>query len=498
MAEKKVIIVGAGIAGLSAGSYLQMNGYKTEIFELHDIPGGLCTSWKRKGFTFDGCIHWLVGSSPSNSLHELWEELGAVQGKTMIDFDEYTRIEYEPGKFFTVYTDADRLEAEMKRVAPEDSQSIDELIRGIKTAASVNLPVGKARELYNALDFIKFVSMRFPLVRLMAKYGKVSLDEYVKKLKSPVLRQVIPTIAHGRFPLVVLMMMLSWMHMKSAGYPIGGSLEFARTIEKTYLGLGGKINYHAKVCKVLVKDDKAVGIKLENGQEHAADTVISAADGHYTIFEMLGGKYVDQGIRDNYDYLELFEPIFQVSFGIGRAMDSVPHSVNFIIDKPIMIDPKHTLERIPLRIFNFDPTMAPEGRTAATTIFTADYEYWDVLRKQNPSEYRAEKDRIAAEVIEVIDQKLGNIKAHVEVCDVATPATYVRYTNNWRASWEGWLPTPQSFMKAMRKTLPGLDNFYMVGQWVAPGGGVPNGLITGRDVTQLICKRDRKKFHTAT
>ena len=55
-----------------------MNGYRTQTFERHTIPGGLCTSWKRKGYAFDGCIHWLVGSSPASGFYPLWEELGAV------------------------------------------------------------------------------------------------------------------------------------------------------------------------------------------------------------------------------------------------------------------------------------------------------------------------------------------------------------------------------------------------------------------------------------
>ena len=61
MSKKKIIIIGSGIAGLSAGCYLQINGYDTEIFELHNTPGGLCTAWKRNGYTFDGCIHSLGG-----------------------------------------------------------------------------------------------------------------------------------------------------------------------------------------------------------------------------------------------------------------------------------------------------------------------------------------------------------------------------------------------------------------------------------------------------
>jgi phytoene dehydrogenase-like protein len=60
--SQSIIIIGAGIAGLSAGCYARMNGYDATIFELHSQPGGLCTAWNRKGYTFDGCIHYLFGS----------------------------------------------------------------------------------------------------------------------------------------------------------------------------------------------------------------------------------------------------------------------------------------------------------------------------------------------------------------------------------------------------------------------------------------------------
>ncbi|NOY37521.1 MAG: NAD(P)/FAD-dependent oxidoreductase, partial [Chlorobi bacterium] len=59
MEDNSVIIIGAGFAGLSAGIYARMNGYRTQIFEMHNLPGGLCTAWKHKGYTIDGCIHWL-------------------------------------------------------------------------------------------------------------------------------------------------------------------------------------------------------------------------------------------------------------------------------------------------------------------------------------------------------------------------------------------------------------------------------------------------------
>ncbi len=69
--SKKILIIGAGMAGLSAGIHALRNGYDAEIYEMHNLPGGLCTAWDRKGYTFDGCIHWLVGTKPGSQFNRL-------------------------------------------------------------------------------------------------------------------------------------------------------------------------------------------------------------------------------------------------------------------------------------------------------------------------------------------------------------------------------------------------------------------------------------------
>ena len=85
--RESMIIIGAGLGGLSTGCYAQMNGYKTQIFEMHEIPGGCCTAWDRGDFTFDCCISWLLGNGPGNEMHQIWLELGALQGKQMRHFE---------------------------------------------------------------------------------------------------------------------------------------------------------------------------------------------------------------------------------------------------------------------------------------------------------------------------------------------------------------------------------------------------------------------------
>jgi phytoene dehydrogenase-like protein len=127
----------------------------------------------------------------------------------------------------------------------------------------------------------------------------------------------------------------------------------------------------------------------------------------------------------------------------------------------------------------------------------SDYEYWKRLERE-PERYKAEKEQIADKVITLLDRRFPGLAAQVEMCDVATPMTFERYTGNWQGSFEGWLFTPKTLGMRMSKTLPGLENFYMAGQWVEPGGGLPAVAMSGRNVVQIICKQDKRRFVTKT
>lgn len=496
MSHKKVLIIGAGISGMSAGCYLQMNGYDTEIFEMWKLPGGVCTARQRKGYTFDGCIHWLVGSSPASSFNKVWRELHAIQGREWIEFDEYRRVELKNGKIVTFYTDVAKLEAELLKIAPEDKKRINELGNTIRKLSKVDLFMDKPMELFNIVDYAKVGVTMFPFMKAMKEWGKLSLKEYIDGFANSDIREAFEK-AFGideNFPAAGIIMMLTVMNIRSAGYPIGGSLEFAKAIEKRYLELGGKINYNSRVEKILVENDKSVGIRLVNGSEFRSDVVISAADGHFTIFKALEGKYIDEEIKNHYENHPLFQRTLQVSLGIARDFSDQSHSFTFSLEKTIDTGNKTPIKDLTFRFYNFDPTMAPAGKTAAVALIPTEYEYWENLKSKNPEKYDSEKKRIADEIIDALEKKFGDIKEKIEVVDVATPTTYVDYTNNWKGSWEGWIPTKETIGKNLKKTLPGLDNFYMIGQWVDIGGGLPPAGAAGRNIARMLCRKDGKKF----
>lgn len=499
MSQKTMIIIGAGIAGLSAGAYAQMNGFRTTIFEMHDIPGGLCTSWKRKGYLIDGCIHWLVGSSPQSNFYKIWEELGAVQGRQFLYAEQYGHLQDAQGNTLTLYTDLDRLERHMKEVAPEDHKLIDEFITAARRCTTFEPPIEKPAELWGFFGTLKFIVTQFPLLRMLWKWGRVSLEDFGKRFKSPLLREAFPLMFMPRFPVAFMLMSFAWMHKKAAGYPVGGSLAFAKAIEQRYVLLGGNMRYKSRVAKILVENGRAVGVKLVDGSEYRADYVISAADGHATIFEMLEGKFVDETIKGYYDTLVPFPPLLYVSLGINRRFDDVPRclgGMSFQLQQPIMIG--NVEQRfLNVHVYNFDETIAPKGKTVLVMMLRGDYSHWKELR-ENSARYKSEKEKIADTLVSLLDKRFPGLASQVEMRDVATPMTFERYTGNWKGSFEGWQVTPDtwSFGKLMKKTLPGLSNFYMAGHWVEPGGGIPPAAMSGRNIIQIICKKEKRKFTT--
>lgn len=500
MEDRSIIIIGAGFAGLAAGIYAQMNGYRTQIFEMHSLPGGLCTAWQRKGYTIDGCIHWLVGSSPRSSLHRYWQEVGVAQGREFINLDEYMRYEGADGRTVILYSNVDRLEQHLLAFSPQDAAATRELIRGIRLVLAFDQPTPSDPLLTRLWKGLKLGLLLATRGREMQRWIQMTADEFAARFQDPVLRGALREMWVPEFAMFFMLFTFAYLHKKDAGYPIGGSLPMSRALERRYLDLGGTIYYHSRVEKILVENDRAVGVRLADGSEHRSDRVISAADGYTTIFKMLEGRYADAATREPYEKWPVFPPLLYVGVGVNHTFDNEPKTVSglsFPLRQPTEIADA-VRERLSVRIFNQDPTLAPPDKTVLTVILPSNYAYWKELA-QDRAAYEEKKDQIARTIVALLEQRFPGISAQVEMVDVATPLTFERYTGNWQGSFEGWLLTPHNastMMRPMRQTLPGLQRFYMCGQWVEPGGGLPTSIMSGRRLVQALCKEDGRKFTT--
>ncbi len=488
---KSIIIIGAGIAGLSAGIYARKNGYDATIYESHSLPGGMCTAWKRKGYTFEGCMHFigLMGSSPAHAYYRMWEELGVLPDTKIINYDILQTFRDKSGRTLNIYTNVDRLEKELSSLSPADAKEIKALCRAIKQHCCFIRTAGR-----NPFGYIANMAGILEAIPLLKKYGSMNLAEYATRYKDPLIRFALSNIfIYPEFSCTNIFFFLAGFHIRSIGYPQGSSLSIAKAVGRTFLGLNGKIKYCKRVKRIVVEDGKATGIELENGTMEKADIVISAADGHATLFDMLEDKFTTSKLCERYATYPLSMPLMQVSLGVNRDMSGTPHSVSIQTDAPFEIAGQ-TRQVLWYQHFAYDRTMAPQGKTSITVLYQSDLDWWEKLG-YSTEEYKAEKKKILDTTIARLEEVLPGISSQVETSDVATPITMFRYTNNWKGAL-GFMMTEdiaEEMVMRTEYTLPGLDDFYMIGQWVK-GLGTPMAAASGKEVIRKICKSDRRKF----
>lgn len=489
--NRRVVIVGGGIAGLCAAVYARKSGFEVDLVEQHQRPGGLATRWHRGDYVFETCLHWLLGSNPDGLLHDMWREVCDIDSLQFLYHDEFVRLETGHGECLRVFADVDRLEAEFLAVAPEDAEEIRRFAAAIRHLTDMPFPDPGANWIEAGWTMLRMLP-ELPLLRWLSQ---VSAEEYGKRFRNPLLRRFFGEGSSAHMAVLALVFSLAWQSARNAGYPIGGSQAVVQLVADKLAALGGNLRCGVAAERIIVEDDVAVGVRLADGETLRADWVISAADGHATIYKLIEGRYTSADVDKVFETYETFPSYLQVSLGVARDLSAEPGFLTMVLDEPFAVDPGTSLSQLSWRLFHYDPTCAPAGKTAVTAFLpTTNFGYWMEMREGDPGRYAAEKNRIASAAIALLDRRIPGVAQAVEVIDVSTPATVIRYTGNWKGSMEGWLMTPAIGFGHFPRTLPGLDRFVRIGQWAQPGGGLPGGLMTARAALKAICHEAHMPF----
>jgi phytoene dehydrogenase-like protein len=363
MTQKSVLIIGAGIAGLSAGCYAQMNGYQAQIFELHDRPGGMVTAWNRNGYRVDGCIEFLNGSRSGTRFNRMWQELGAVQGRIFVDHDELIRVRGQNGQELILYGDLKKLEDHLLAVSPDDKILINKFVGAIRTMAAFDPPL-EVKPMEMMLEMPRFLKW----LNIYNKYSGESVAEFAQRFRSPFLREVFAYIQPGELPMGSVLGMLAWNTTRSQGYPIGGSLAFSEAVEQRFRSLGGQIHYKTRVGKIITEPKpndggpQAVGLRLTDGREVRGDWIIAACDGYNTLYELLDKRFLNDDLRVRYTKLPLNPAIVQIALGVNYDLSGCAPSQVDVLSMPVTFAGEEH-RSFWYHIFNYDPTCAPAGHT---------------------------------------------------------------------------------------------------------------------------------------
>lgn len=491
--KKKILIIGGGVAGMSAGIYAQVNGFDSVVVEKHSIPGGICTAWYRKHYKFDYSIQWLVGTK-EGAFHDTMWETGILDDTVKVLNSDVHNINVDKnGADFIIFTKVRRWRRYLLRMAPEDFIAINRLCRDIRWASHLR-PFDIAPALRKPWHYVKALYHCWPSLYMALRHKGKTYQEYIDSLhfKNEYLRsRMLQIYGENNFSAYAFLLIMGWYLRKNAGYPMGGSLGVAERMQKKYESLGGQFLFKKEVEEIIIENNQAKGVRLTDGTVLEADYVISAADGYATLFNMLKGKYNSKEIENAYKNWHRFSSIVQVSFGVNKKLETGSH-IQVVLAQNEKIGSTTISHSYRVLNYDFDSSMAPENKTAIVFRFESPYELWENMTDE---EYKAEKQKIAEDARKLLEKHYPGSLELVEVMDVATPRTTIRYTGAWKGAYEGFMPTPKNVIDQLDQKLPNLDHFYMAGQWLFPGGGIPPSVESGKWAIQLICRDEDKRFH---
>lgn len=528
--HKSMLIIGGGLGGLSTGCYAQMNDYQTHILEMHELPGGCCTSWERGDFVFDWCISWLLGSGPGNEMHQIWREIGGLDGKVIRHPEIFNIVTAQDGRSIRFYSDPDRLEAHLIAMAPIDAKLIREFCQGLRQFIKCLkvYPFLRPVGLMKTLERWRMLASFIPYFNLIRKTITTRMTDYSARFQDPLLREAFNFILyekHPNFPVLPFYFQLAAHATHSAGVPEGGSLGLAQSIERRFKGLGGTITYNSKVEKILIEDDCAVGVRLSNGSEYYADIVVAACDGYSVVTKMIDQRYLSPTYKKLYTEMikqpsMIFPGYFTLFLGLNQEFINAEYCTTYLLDNDLakqLPGIRHPSINVQFRSALY-PELAPSGKAIIYLSYFCDIAPWraqvdsdeQTSRLKNGQEihtlpvrrgqnYHALKRKTADLLIDFLDTKVPGIKSAIALKDITTPLTQVRYTANYDGSVLGWQPfvesgeTLEEEVKRHGPGLPGLKNFYFSGVW-ATTGGLIRAAAAGRHVVQFICRDDKKAF----
>jgi len=496
--EKRIIIIGAGVAGLSAGIYAEQHGFHAILLEKNPSVGGMCTGWYRKGFYLDGCVHWLTGTKEGTILNEMWKDLDVFKTQDDILYlPSWGTFEYQ-GQKVTLWRDLDRAEREWKEVSPVDSKMIHKFFKMVRDFTKVELPLDLPLSM---IPLNRKIKLGLKVLSVWPSYlltMNQSCEQFAKKFKSPVIRFALTKAQIGEGNLFSMIYSYATVVIGDGGIPIGASKPMVERMKEKFLSLGGALKLNANVDSVIIEDGVAKGVSLINGEQFRGDYVISCLDTNYTLKRLLRDQYQFPAFQKRFENPERYSSpsCLMMHFAVKKDNDlPIPFTFNCEPFSAGGIDINH----VTIRSYSYDETFTRNDKTVLAVMVdqsNKEYPYWRQLSKDKAL-YNKIKHEIAEEVKQRILTRLPELK-DIELLDVCTPYTFNRYVNTSNGVYMSFFFTKKDSMFAHHGMLHGLKNFYLSGQWLQGPGGLPIAMTQGRFAIQRICKKEKLSFVFST
>lgn len=478
--QKKIIIVGGGIAGLSAGIYGKLAGCDVDIYEKNPIAGGQCMGWNRKGCHIDNCIHWLTGTKKGTALRKVWETVGALdENMEFADCDSfYTSIAGDSQA--TLWKDLERTEAELLKLSPADETEIKKFIQHVKYAESCEMPAEKPMDAMGISDYIHMGSSMANMPKVMKEYGSIDLEELAGRFKHPALKALFTDYLPKEYVASSFLVSYATITSGNGEIPAGGSLAMANRMVKRFRQLGGNLYCSSPVLRILIKNKKAIGIETADQKTVLADYVISSVDTMEMFADLIGKEYMDARWKACYADQEKY-PLFsavQAAFVVDQ--DAYDGTGTIFFDCSPFETGGKKIERISVKSYEYEPSFAPDGKMVLQVNvpqFDKEYFYWKGL----PGDaYENRKKEAVKAIEERLLMQFPKLRGHMEFLDCWTPMTYERYCNAYHGAYMGFITKKGIKSFRVKGTVKGVKNLYIASQWIMAPGGLPVAVTAGK------------------
>ena len=478
----KILIVGGGVAGLSAGIHARLSGHSATVLEQHFISGGNLTGWKRGEYHIDNCIHWLTGTNKNSSTYKTWKTLGALDNTEIVKENTlYTcRIN---GQSLSLCRDIEKFRADLLALSPEDEREIEFLIASIKTLMYLNGIGGEEKN--EGLTLGRLISGAPSLVKLYS----MSNADLASKFKNPLIRFFLTRFIGEDFGALAIVMVFATFMGDNGDLPKGGSRRMAENIEKRFRDLGGELILGAEVTMINVENGLARSVTLKDGRELFADYVIVTAD-PATVFGRLLDLPMPRALKKQYESERLYRfSSYHTAFACDT--DKLPFEADIFLDVPTKYQGKLHTKTLAIREFSHEPSYAPEGKTVVQTMVYCKEEFAKELinlRNSDREAYKEKKKEIAKIIEQMIRSEFPELDGKLHLLDVWTPATYNRFVSSEIGSFMSFLMPKNHLPLPLDNRVPGAKNLFLATQWLQSPGGLPLAADSGRNAIKRINK----------
>ena len=489
MAKKyDVIVIGAGLGGLSASTLMAGQGKKVLLLERHNIPGGYATSFCRGRFEFDIALHELSGLKAADgspgSLYSYLDAIGVAEKVEFLPMPDLYRVKSDDVDM-TLPANRDECEEMLSDAFPKDAEGIEKFFETIYSMM----------EDFNGV--IRSASMRSDDLTLekhptfvkygMKTYGEV-LDDFVKDEKLKGVLSVYWGYAGLPISKVPFHLMAAIWHsyLVTPPHHIRGSCQaLSNAFIDTFFEKGGDVKFNIGVKKINVKNGKVTGIITDDDEEILTTAIVSNANPLSTMIDMVGEEYTPDEYQRDLNSRIIGTSSINIYIGLDCPPETFGAKVheNFLNlgsnsdslwEKGFTLD---TPDGILFTCYNVtDPKFSPPGTSVVVMTTLAHARPWYMI---SPERYVDVKNQFAEGMLDIAEKYFPGFREHIEVIEVATPVTNMRFTGNPHGAIYGFYNyLSDSGLLRMRHKAP-IDGLFFASAWTIPGGGFQPAIMAG-------------------